>query len=301
MILKGGTQIMSWTFEQVVEPLEFTEGPVWDGEGVLFSDIPSGRIMRYVPRTDECSVYWSGTGNSNGLKLNEQGELYGCEMGGRQIARYNDDGSTTTIVDSFEGKRLHKPNDLAFDADGNLWFSDPDYDVGWVEGEDRELDHDSIYRVDLEENPWTAERMTFDTTRPNGLLVSPDQSRLYVAEMKYGEGNSRELRSYPILDDGSLGEYDVLHNFYPHRGIDGMCLDENGNIVATAGWPDSGPGPMIYVFQPDGRVLETHPLPTDTPTNCAFGDADLKTLYVTESGGRLFRARTDRVGYLGAP
>lgn len=291
---------MSWVFEQVAGPFEFTEGPVWDGESILFSDIPSGRIMRYVPDTDECSVYRDNTGKVNGLKLNTNGELYGCEMAGRQIARYDADGTTTTIVDNYKGKRLNKPNDLCFDANGRLWFSDPDYDVDWVQGEERELDHDSIYRIDLDAKPWSAERMTFDTQRPNGLLISPDQSRLYVAEMQYGEGNPRELRSYPILNDGGLGEYEVLHNFYPHRGIDGMCLDEDGNIVATAGWPDSGPGPMIYVFEPDGRVLETHPLPGETPTNCCFGE-DLKTLYVTESGGRLYRARTDRVGYLEAP
>jgi gluconolactonase len=76
-----------------------------------------------------------------------------------------------------------------------------------------------------------------------------------------------------------------------------MCLDSNGNIIATAGWQESGPGPMIYVFDPDGQVLETHAVPVDRPTNCTFGDADLKTLYVT-AGGCLFRVRTERIGYL---
>ena len=292
---------MNWTFEQVVEPMEFTEGPVWDGEGVLFTDIPPGNLMRYVPETDECTVYRTEAGKPNGLKFNSEGQLFGCEMAGRRMARYDEGGVTTTIVDDFEGARLHKPNDLAFDDEDRMWFSDPDYDVGWVDENERELDHDSIYRVDLSADEWVAERMTFDTKRPNGLLLSPDQSRLYVAESMYGEGNPRELRSYPVLDDGTLGEYDVLHNFYPHRGIDGMCLDEDGNIVATAGSVDSGPGPMIYVFAPDGRVLETHPLPGELPTNCAFGDDDLTTLYVTDGDGALYRAETDRVGYLGAP
>jgi gluconolactonase len=291
---------MSWTFELVAGPFEFTEGPVWDGEAVLFSDIPPGNIVRYVPETGESTVFRTEEGKPNGLKLSAEGDLYGCEMAGRRMARYDEDGTTTTIVDEYDGKRLHKPNDLCFDDQGRMWFSDPDYDVYWVEDAERELDHDSIYRVDLSSEPWTAERMTFDTQRPNGLLISPDQSTLYVAEMQYGDGNPRELRSYPILDDGSLGEYEVLHNFYPHRGIDGMCLDEDGNIVACAGWPDSGPGPMIYVIAPDGRVLETHPFPGGSPTNCTFGE-DLSTLYVTEGDGGLYRAETDRVGYLGAP
>ena len=138
--------------------------------------------------------------------------------------------------------------------------------------------------------------MTFDTTKPNGLLLSLDEKTLYVAQSHYGEGNKRELRAYPIRDDGTLGPYEVLHNFYPHRGIDGMTLDAEGNIIATAGWRQSGPGPMIYVFAPNGRVLETHPLPEDRPTNCTFGDEDLRTLYVTTAGGWVLRARTDRQG-----
>jgi gluconolactonase len=54
---------------------------------------------------------------------------------------------------------------------------------------------------------------------------------------------------------------------------------------------------MIYVFAPNGRVLETHPVPVDRPTNCTFGGEDLKTLYVTASG-YLFRVQTERTGYL---
>ena len=70
-----------------------------------------------------------------------------------------------------------------------------------------------------------------------------------------------------------------------------MCFDTEGNIVATAGNYQSGPGPMIYVFAPSGRLLETQPMPVDQPTNCAFGDADLSTLYVTTAQGHLLRAR----------
>ena len=94
-------------------------------------------------------------------------------------------------------------------------------------------------------------------------MVSRDGKWLYVAQSAYGDNNPRELRRYPINDDGSTGACEVLHNFYPHRGIDGICWDSDGNIIATAGWEESGPGPMLYVFASNGRVLETHPLPTD--------------------------------------
>jgi gluconolactonase len=155
-----------------------------------------------------------------------------------------------------------------------------------------ELDHESVYRCDPQpDGRWTIQRMTYDTTCPNGLVISPDQKTLYVAQSKYGDNESRELLAYPILDDGTLGAYDVLHNFYPHRGIDGMRVDAAGNIVATAGWEVSGPGPMIYVFAPTGRVLSTHPLPAHRPTNCCFGDLDLHSLYVTSIEGHLLQAR----------
>ena len=159
-----------------------------------------------------------------------------------------------------------------------------------------ELEHESVYcAAPQADGTYITQRVTFDTTKPNGLIVTPDMQTLYVAQSDHGAENLRELRAYPIKEDGSLAAYEVLHNFGPHRGIDGMRLDSEGNIVATAGWLDSGPGPMIYVFAPSGRVLETHPFPI-SPTNCVFGDEDLGTLYVTAADGALYRARTHRRG-----
>jgi gluconolactonase len=288
---------MSWHFELVAGPFSFTEGPAWDGEAVLFSDIPNNRIMRYQPDTGECTVFRTGTNGANGLMFDQDGGLYACEGGGdgRRMVRYNPDGTTIVLADKFEGKRINSPNDLAFDDQGRLWFTDPRYGDNV---DDLELDHQSVFRLDPQpDGTWAIQRITYDTTKPNGLLISPDQKWLYVAQSEYGEGKKRELRAYPIKDDGTVGDYEVLHNFYPHRGIDGMCLDTEGNIIATAGWQQSGPGPMIYVFAPNGRVLETHPVPADRPTNCTFGDADLRTLYVT-AAGCLYQARTEWTGYL---
>ena len=76
-----------------------------------------------------------------------------------------------------------------------------------------------------------------------------------------------------------------------------MCLDSDGNIVATAGWELGGPGPMIYVFSSTGRVIETHPISCNRPTNCCFGGPDLSTLYVTSTDGHFYRAETDRTGW----
>lgn len=287
---------MEWTFERVAGPFSLTEGPVWDGTGLLFSDINNSRIMRYDPATGECRVYRTNTNETNGLCLDRHGYLYACEGGGRRITRYGPDGSVTVLAERFEGRRLNSPNDIVVDSRGRVWFSDPRYGD---KTDDLELGHESVFRLDpMPDGRWTIRRMTFDTTKPNGLLLSPDEKTLYVAQSHYGEGNKRELRAYPIRDDDTLGPYEVLHNFYPHRGIDGMTLDAEGNIIATAGWRQSGPGPMIYVFAPNGRVLETHPVPEDRPTNCTFGDEDLQTLYVTTFGGWLLRARTNRRGFV---
>jgi gluconolactonase len=293
---------MSWEFEVLLDPFGLTEGPAWDGTGLLFTNIPNNRIVRYVPGSGgakgELSVVREGTNGANGLMLDKEGRLYACEGTGRRMVRYEPDGGVTVLCDNYEGKRLNSPNDLAIDNQGRIWFSDPRYG----DEEDRELDHMSIFRLDPQaDGSWQCVRMTYDTTSPNGLLISPDNKTLYVAQSRYGEGQSRELRAYPILEDGTLGEYGVLHNFAPHRGIDGMVLDREGNIVASAGWEVSGPGGMIYVFAPNGRVLETHPVPCNRPTNCTFGDADLRTLYVTSIEGHLMRARTERQGLLHYP
>lgn len=207
---------MEWQFEVVAGPFGFTEGPAWDGSGVLFSDIPSSRILRFDPETRETTTFRTETNEGNGLTFDAAGRLYGCQGGtagrtGRRVVRYEPDGGVTVIVDRFEGRRLNSPNDLAFDSLGRLWFTDPRYGES---REDMELDHESVFRVDPEaDGRWTPRRATFDTTRPNGLLVSPDDGTLYVAQSEYGTDRKRELRAYPIHADGLLGSGSVLHNF----------------------------------------------------------------------------------------
>ena len=291
---------MGWDFETLLEPIGLTEGPVWDGRSLLFTNIPNSRIMRFTPDSGEVSVWREGTNEANGLMLDRDGIVNACEGGGRRMVQYPEGQKTIEVCAEFEGHRFNSPNDLAIDSRGRIWFTDPRYGDF---RDDMELDHESVYRLDRgSDGSWRPERVTFDTTAPNGLLLSPDETVLYVAQSKHGDGQLRELRAYPIHEEGSsedgaiAGTYEVLHNFYPHRGVDGMCLDSEGNIVATAGSGASGPGGMIYVFSPNGRVLQTHPLPCDSPTNCAFGGSDLRDLYVTSLEGHLLRARTDRQG-----
>lgn len=298
---------MTWQFIIVNGPYGgVTEGPAWDGAGLLFTHIPASRIYRYDPLTKASTVYKENTNQANGLVFDPQGRLYACEGGERRVVRYEADGSATVLAHGFEGKRLNVPNDLAVDLQGRVWFTDPYYEgAGGEWSKDRankDLDHDSVFRLDeAADGEWGITRVTFDTSRPNGLLFSLDHKTLYVAQSGREADEKRQLRAYPVNDDGSLGSFTVLHDFGANRGIDGMVLDVEGNIVATAGNRIGGPGPMIYVFSPSGEVLETHPTPADQPTNCTFGGPDLTTLFVTNGGGDLFQAQTDRQGRLHYP
>ena len=294
---------MAWKFELVAGPFGCTsEGPAWDGRHLYFSLIQQSRIMRYDPKTGECIEWKSASGGANGMQFDASGRLVVCCALGRSIARYEADGTLTTLVDRLGGKRLNTPNDLSIDRKGRIWFSNP-WNHGLIgDSAAKELPDDPVLRADPgPDGRWTLTRVVSDTTSPNGVLLSLDERTLYVSECDYGEDRLRELRAYPINDDGSLARHTVLHQFGKdyrgtHRAVDGMCIDAEGNIIACAGWAKSGPGPLVYVFAPSGRVIETHALPADHPANCTFGDADMQSLYVTTRAGHLLRARTERQG-----
>ena len=296
---------MQWKFELLRKPsvVPLTEGPVWDGEHLYFTHIRASCILRYDPKSGAITEWRSGTNRTNGLAFDAQGRLFGCCSGGRAIVRFDPDGKNVGIADRLDGKKLSTPNDLAIDRKGRIWFTNPVNEGNWDKTEIEELDHRSVLRADPQKDgKYTVTRVTFDTTQPNGILVSRDQTTLYVAESGSKRGIARELRAYPVQEDGSLGTFRTLFTWGEdakgvHRGIDGMCLDSEGNIVATAGYEDAGSGPMIYVFSPTGRVLETHPLPSVRPTNCCFGGPDLTTLFLTTGEGHFFKAQTDRVGW----
>jgi len=153
-----------------------------------------------------------------------QGRLYGCQSGQHCITRFEPDGNMTPLPNRLDGRRHNRPNDLAIDRKGRVWFTDP-FGRGRP-AEERELDHASVLRLDPQPGgKWTLQRMTFDTTSPNGILFSQDERTLYVAQSDYD--GTRELRAYPLRDDDTVGAYTVLHTFGQdargvQRGVDGM-------------------------------------------------------------------------------
>ena len=269
---------------------------MWDGKTVLFSVPAENRILRYDPLNDAVTVFRKYTNRTKGLAFFPDGLLYGCQSGSRRVVRFNPDGSTSPLAYSLDGHFHNHPHDLVIDRRGRIWFTDP-YDAIPAPGPQLHgpLEHASVLLLDRRiDRSWFITRMTYDTGLPMGIALSADEKILYVAENDLGQ-DKRELRAYPIQDEGTLGSYIVLHTFGsddrgPHPGISGMCLDREGHIVASAGSEKSGPGPMIYIFAPSGRVIETHPI-SERPTKCTFGDNDLSTLYVTTDRGNLYRAR----------
>ncbi len=213
--------------------------------------------------------------------------------------RFDHDGSTSTTAFLLDGRYHNHPNNLPIDSKDRIWFSDPWSDLR-ASGPQifPALEHASVLRLELDSlrKLWSLRRMTYDTAAPRAVALSPDEATLYVAETDNAPSGRRELRAYPILADDTLGPHTVLHAFGrdhrgEHRGIEGMCTDGEGNIVACSGWRKAGPGPLVCVFSPGGAVIESHPVPSDQPMNCAFGDADLASLYVTTAGGELLRAK----------
>lgn len=290
-----------WTWELLAGPEAITEGPVWDGGALFYTSIARSEIRRYSPGSNTIATVYRNTNESNGLALGPDGALYACEGASGMVARYDRAGVKTIIASQFEGRRFNSPNDLVIDRAGRIWFTDPRYG----EQAGRELDHDSVYRLTpaaAGAAAWDVERLTFDTTRPNGLLLSPDGRTLYVAQSDYSPESVRQLRAYPVEADGTLGQFSLLHDFGDARGIDGMRWDDDWEIMATCGWELSGPGSRITIFAANGSVLEEHPVPAGRPTNCAFGGIDLADLYVTTIEGHLYRvADTGRCGALKPP
>jgi gluconolactonase len=264
---------------------DFTEGPVATAKGtILFTDIGQ-RIMEFDPATKETSVFREPSGKANGLMIDQRGRLIACEgaAGGiRRISITDTSGEVRTLADRWEGKRFNSPNDLAIDARGRVYFTDPRYGGD----EPREIDFEGVFLVGPRGN---AKLATRDVQKPNGILVSIDGKHVYVADNN--PSGNRHLVRFDVQPDGTLDGKRVLFDFGDgRRGIDGMTLDVDGNLYATAG---SGAEAGIYVFSPEGKHLAFIATPGD-PTNCVFGygsDLESRTLYITGNGPKTEAAR----------
>jgi gluconolactonase len=253
----------------------FVEGPVWVKEGYLvFSDIYNSRIMRSAG-TNHFEVYRDSTNAANGNSMDVQGRLYTCERDGHRVVRMEKDGKLTVIASEYEGKRLNSPNDVVVRRDGQVYFSDPASDAVL---EPKELGFNGVYHV----TPQGKISLVAKMIRPNGVALTPDGRTLYVADSQ-----ERKIAAYDLDAEGNTSRERVFISAID-GAPDGLRVAANGNLyIACRG---------IAIYTPDGKFVKMIEFP-ETPANCAFGDADLRTLYVTARTS-VYRVRIPDKGFL---
>lgn len=251
--------------------MKFTEGPVWlpKEKKVVFSDIPNSKLMQWSAAGGLSEYRQSEQSNGNILDL--EGRLVTCQHSGRNLVRTEPDGTITVLVDKFEGKRFNSPNDVAVRSDGSLWFTDP----AWGLTGPHEIPGHWVYKLDVKTGK--VEAIVKDLPMPNGIVFSPDETRIYIADtggnMRHPDAQFHKLpaviRCYEVTADGKLGK----KLFEIPEGSDGMKVDVEGNLYTTYGG-------KVNVFSPDGKKLQAIDVP-EGPANICFGDDDFRTLYIT--------------------
>jgi gluconolactonase len=271
------------------------EGPAWDAKGHLYFT-GGGRITR----RDGPGKYQTvrEAPGANGLLFDHQDRLIACEN--RRVTRTEADGAITVLADTLGGKRFNSPNDLAIDSKGRIYFSDPRY--GRRDGMERT---EGVYRIDAPGNV-TQILGEGSVDRPNGLLVSPDDRYLYVADNNNNtDGGVRKLWRFDLRPDGAVDARSrkLIFDWKTSRGPDGLDVDQEGRLYVAAGrnkpTPYETPEPYkggVYIISPDGKLIEVIPIPDDEVTNVAFGGSDRKTLFIT-AGGNLWSIRVNTPGW----
>ena len=245
------------------------EGPLWWAEGryLLFNDIHTARRMKYTPGQG-ATVAMDKTNEANAITRDLQGRLISAEHLTRRVTRQEPDGSLTVIANSFQGKRLLRPNDVVVKSDGAIYFTDPG---GTAAPDQWDVTISGVYRVSADLG--TMSLLIDDMVRPNGLAFSPDERILYVADSR-----RRHVRAYDMQPNGTVAK-ETSRVFAdlggPEPGVpDGIKVDTAGNLY-------SGGGGGLYIIDPKGRKLGRIVHGQPATTNVAFGGDDWKTLFFT--------------------
>ena len=258
------------TINKLADGMKFTEGPVWlpKKQKLVFSDIPNSVLMQWDEKNGLSEFRKSKNANGNILDL--EGNIISCQHGARNIIRIDKWGKVRVLADKFNGKRFNSPNDVAVWKDGTLWFTDPP----WGLREPHEIPGHWVYKLD----PTTGEVEVLikDLAMPNGIVFSPDFSRLYVADTggskRHPDPKFHDLQDtvtcYALNKKGKLEK----KLFVIDQGSDGMAVDVKGNLYLTSG--------NIQVYDSDGKKIETIEIP-QKPANVCFGGKDYQTLFIT--------------------
>jgi gluconolactonase len=250
--------------ERAAGRLLFADGPAWIREGsregwLLFSDVPADRIMKLAPG-EGVESYREQSNGAAGNTFDSQGRLYTCETHARRVTRTDKKGKVDVLADKFEGKRLNAPNDIAVRHDYQVYFTDPAFGN---QLETRELDFFGVYHVTPKGD---LEVIARPKGRPNGVALSPDGKTLYITN-----SDEKNVRAYDLDKNGAASNERIVISGI--EGVpDGIRTDERGNLYVAA------KGVQIYTGQ--GKLIRQI-LMSEKPSNLAFGDADMQSLYVT--------------------
>jgi len=276
------------TVETLATGIGFGEGPVWDraGKRLIFSDMKHDH-MRSWRAGEGITTFRKPSNKANGNTYDRQGRLLSCEHATSRVVRQEPGGAMTVIASHFQGKALNSPNDIVVKSDGAVYFSDPTYgrireDVGVPRP--LELGFRGFYRVAADGAP--AQLLADDFEQPNGLCFSLDEKRLYVNDTMRGH-----VRAFDVRADGALAGGRVWSELTGEGEgrPDGMKIDSAGHLYCT------GPG-GVHVIDAAGRCLGVIRTPGRV-TNIAWGDDDLRSLYMTGITA-LYRARVTVPGQL---
>ncbi|MCC6982744.1 MAG: SMP-30/gluconolactonase/LRE family protein [Bauldia sp.] len=263
--------------EQLATGFWWTEGPVWFGDGryLLFSDIPKNKIMKWDEATGEISTFRDNANNTNGHARDRQGRLLSCEHLTRRVTRTEYDGRITVLADTYDGKPLNSPNDLAVHPDGSIYFTDPTPGInGWYEGERATAElPTNVYRIDGTTGALT---LVADEIRPNGICFSPDYKILYVTDSTL---MPRGITAFDVADDGTVSNRRAFIQSQT-GGADGIKCDANGNVWCGWSGTDNETGPRC--FSPAGVPVLQIDLP-ERAANICFGGPRRNRLFMAGS------------------
>jgi gluconolactonase len=262
----------------------FVEGPVWSAErgAFFFSEMdfnhqgkngpPSTIHQLVLPSKVEVFI---PNGGSNGLAIDEQG-LVACTHDTQTLTRYDlATKQRSVFVADYQGKHFNSPNDVALHSAGHVYFTDPDWQLA-----DRE-NETGVTGVYLRKPSGEVVLLDGELSRPNGISLSPDETRLYVGS------SSGVVQWYPVLADGTVGARQALAEV---KEPDGMGVDCAGRLYVAS----HAPGELV-VLSPEGQTLSVIKI-APKATNVAFGGPDRKTILVTAGTG-LYTLRSDTPGF----
>jgi gluconolactonase len=240
----------------------FTEGSSVAPDGrVYFTDQPNNKIYIWDENTG-ISLFKEGCERSNGTVFDRQGNLLSCADQHNKLIKFTAAGEMVDIYNAgYNGKYLNGPNDLWSDSIGGIYFTDPYYHRDyWEQGHKQLQDVQAVYYL---KPSGEVIRVIDDLAQPNGIVGTPDNKYLFVADIRGGS-----TWRYSINPDGTLGN----KTSFASAGSDGMTIDSQGNVYLTFG--------KVLIYNNKGEKVGEIDLPED-PSNLCFGGKDRKTLFIT--------------------